>query len=224
MAISTTLYVLKEFSKLLAPFTPFLSESLYKRTAGLGQLESVHLENWPEDIVVPLSSEEKELILSMAETRKIVSFGLEARAKLGIKVRQPLLSAKIKSQIILQKNELSALVKDELNVKDVLFAELLSGEVELDATMTDELKEEGIARDVIRALQGLRKTKGLNPGDTASLLVYTDEKGKKFLKKYEKEILKVTGIKEVSFASHPMTGENVDELLSEVADFSFQIS
>ncbi len=222
MAIATTLYALKEFSKLIAPFMPFLAESLYKRAGGTLQLESVHLENWPEDIAGELSPEEKELIASMTETRKIVSFGLEARAKLGIKVRQPLLSAKIKSQIILQKNELSALVKDELNVKDVLFAELLSGEVELDATMTDELKEEGIMRDIVRALQELRKTKGLNPGDIASLEVHTDEKGKKFLQKFEKEISKLTGVKEISFVSEAK-GEGSDKLSSEIADFSFKI-
>jgi isoleucyl-tRNA synthetase len=224
VAISTTLYVLKEFSKLLAPFLPFFSESLYKKTAGVGQLESVHLENWPEDIANPLSNEERELISSMIETRKIVSFGLEARAKLGIKVRQPLLSVKIKSQIILQKNELSALVKDELNVKDVLFAELLSGEVELDATMTKELKEEGALRDIIRAIQELRKIKGLNPNDSCELVVSTEKVGKDFIDKNKEYILKATNIKNLSYTSQTESSEDAKKLSSDVADFSFKIS
>ncbi|MGB8815821.1 MAG: class I tRNA ligase family protein [Minisyncoccia bacterium] len=223
-AMFTTKTVILEFSKLLAPSMPFLAEDLYLKITGGLQKESVHLENWPENFVGDLSGEEKTIIEEMKQVREVVSLGLEARTRLGIKVRQPLLSVKIKNQKISTDESLSLLVKEELNVKEVLFDSGISGGVELDATMTEELKEEGIVREVIRALQELRKTKGLSPSDVVALTIHTDEKGKKFLEKYEKDILKATNIKEFSFSSLSLKGENVGQLSSDVADFSFQIS
>ena len=224
LAISTTLFVLKEFSKLIAPFMPFMAESLYQRTAGINRLESVHLENWPENLVGGLSDREKMVIEEMAQTRKIVSLGLEARAKLGFKVRQPLLSVKIKNQTISQNDSFNLLVRDELNVKEVLFDDSFTGEVELNTEITVELKEEGILRDIIRAIQELRKMSGLSPNDFATLLVSTDNDGKDFIDKYEKEIKKAANIKEISFVPHLEKGENIQNLSCDIADFSFKIS
>ena len=90
-AIATTNFVLSEFSKVIAPFAPFIAEKIFM---DLGNKNSVHLENWPK---VNKKLINKKLIEAMMETRKICSLGLEARQKAGIKVRQPLASLKIKN-------------------------------------------------------------------------------------------------------------------------------
>ncbi|MFH1509944.1 MAG: isoleucine--tRNA ligase, partial [Candidatus Nealsonbacteria bacterium] len=84
-AIQTLYYVVSKFSKLLAPFTPFLAESLYRELRG--KEESVHLEEYPspENKFIDSKLEEK-----MKRVREIVNLGLKERARLGIKVRQPL--------------------------------------------------------------------------------------------------------------------------------------
>ena len=80
----------------------------------------------------------------MEEVRKIVSLGLEARAKAGIKVRQPLKKFRIKNLKLKNNEDLIKLIKDELNVKEVVFDDkILLGEVDLDTKITPELKEEG---------------------------------------------------------------------------------
>ncbi len=198
-AMFTTRTVILEFSKLLAPSMPFLAEDLYLKITGGMEKESVHLENWTEEFVGELSSEEVEIIEKMKETRLAVSIGLEARAKLGIKVRQPLASLKVKSQKLKENPEFLELIKEEVNVKEVIFEENISENVELNAILTEELKEEGMMRDIVRAIQEMRKNKKLNPGDLVGLVVNTDNAGKRIFEKFNDEISKATSLKEISF-------------------------
>ena len=60
--------------------------------------------------------------------------------------------------------------------------------MELNTTITEELKEEGILRDIIRAIQELRKTGGLNPNDSRDLVVFTEKAGRDFIDKYKEDI------------------------------------
>lgn len=196
-AMVTTKIVISELSKLLAPSMPFLAEDLYLKITGGMQKESVHLDVWPEYLLDEMTKDELETIEKMNETRKVVSLGLEARSKAGIKVRQPLNCLKVKTQK-LTKDYLD-LIKDEINVKEVVADEKISGEVELDTNITPELKEEGTVREIIRALQEIRKNKKMNPGDLAELVVDTDENGKKMLEKYSKEISKVANLSEIDY-------------------------
>ena len=196
-AMVTTKIVISELSKLLAPSMPFLAEDLYLKITGGMQKESVHLDVWPEYLLDEMTKDELETIEKMNETRKVVSLGLEARSKAGIKVRQPLNCLKVKTQK-LTKDYLD-LIKDEINVKEVVADEKISGEVELDTNITPELKEEGTVREIIRALQEIRKNKKMNPGDLAELVVDTDENGKKMLEKYSKEISKIANLSEIDY-------------------------
>jgi len=196
-AIQTTKTVLLAFSKLLAPSMPFLAEDLYLKLGG--EKESVHLTDWPMEFVGELDKKEAEIIELMAEVRKVVTLGLEARAKAGIKVRQPLSKLKVKSAKLKGKDEYTGLIKDEVNVKEVIFDESLTVEVELDTEMTPELKEEGMIRDLIRSIQEMRKEKKLNPEDVVLLYITSDEKGLSLVKKFENDIKKTAGLKDIDY-------------------------
>jgi len=198
-AMFTTRTVILELSKLLAPSMPFLAEDLYLKITGGMEKESVHLENWSLDFVGELSKDEAEIIENMRETRLVVSIGLEARAKAGIKVRQPLASIKVKSQKLKGYKEYFDLITDEINVKEIIFDESNVNAAELDFNITEELKEEGMMRDVVRVIQEMRKNKKLNPEDLVDLIVDVDVAGKKIFEKFNDEISKITGLKEISF-------------------------
>jgi isoleucyl-tRNA synthetase len=58
--------------------------------------------------------------------------------------------------------EVAAIVREELNVKEIKFG---APEVRLDTEITEELLLEGLAREVVRLIQNLRKTSGLNVED-----------------------------------------------------------
>ncbi|MDO8483201.1 MAG: class I tRNA ligase family protein [bacterium] len=197
-ALATLRFTLCELSKLMAPFTPFFAEHLYKAVGG--EKESVHLESWPVVSLEVQKLKGSEVLEQMQEVRKIVSLALEQRAKANTKVRQPLGKLKVKTEKLKTQVGLIQLVKEEINVKEVVFDAGISGEVELDTVITPELKEEGGVRELIRAIQDLRKETGLNAGDLASLTVEADEKGKKFVEKHEQELMKATQLKKITFS------------------------
>lgn len=226
-ALATMREVLNELSKLIAPVMPFMAEAIYKGV-GAGAKESVHLEEWTDaslkikSKISNLKSQEQllgeKLIEEMEEVRKIVSLGLEARAKSGIKVRQPLASLKIKSlpadeagqtSNLKSQEQLLKLIKDELNVKEVIFDDKISGEVELDTAITPELKEEGELRELIRGLQDLRKKSGLNPSDKIVLLVQAETRALEFMEKFAEEIKKSAGLEKLEFNAVVEDGQEI---------------
>lgn len=198
-AMLTTRKIILELSKLLAPSMPFLAEDLYLKITGGMEKESVHLENWPEYLVGDLNKEDVDILEKMKEVRLSVSLGLEARVKSGIKVRQPLNKLKVKSGKLKGEEKYLELIKDEVNMKKVVFDESITESVELDTNITIELKEEGIMRDIVRIIQELRKNKKLKPSDSIELLVETNEDGKKIFDKFKDEISKVTGLSQITF-------------------------
>jgi len=152
--INTLGFILLEFSKLIAPFLPFTAEDVYQQVCG--QLESVHLVDWP---ALNKKAIDEKLIVEMDLARKIVEQGLAARAVAGVKVRQPL-SSYATSLTKKLDQEIVELVKDELNIKELKF-----GEDKLDTELTAELKQEGLAREIIRQINQLRKDQGLTIND-----------------------------------------------------------
>ncbi len=194
-ALNTTRFVLLNFSKALAPFLPFYAEYLYQELKG--EMESVHLENWPR---INLKIQE-DIIEKMAEVRKITSMALEKRAKANIKVRQPLLKLKINLPESRKKlkigEEFLSIVKDEVNVKEVVFDSKLNEEVELDINITAELKEEGMIRDIVRAIQEARKNKNLTIKDKMIISVDCNESVSMILEKNREKIAKLTLASEI---------------------------
>jgi len=198
-AIETTRYVLEELAKVIAPSMPFYADELYQKVKSFAGVESVHLASWPE--VNKLSKVEEKIIADMMEVRKIVSLGLEARSKANIKVRQPLLKLKIKDPKFSGDNleQYFGLIKDEINVKEVIRENTITELVELDINISPELKAEGQIRELIRGIQELRKQEKLSPADVVSLKIKTDQSGKDLVKKFELEIKKATLLKVIYF-------------------------
>lgn len=198
--------VLFELAKVLAPYAPFAAEFLYQELGKkCGTLkESVHLETWPEAQENLIA---QSVLDYMALTRKIVEIGLAKRAEAGIKVRQPLAKLKVKSQKSKLNDEYLNLIKDELNVKEVQ-QEMGEGEltVELDLEISEELKAEGMLRELVRAINNKRKEMGLTINDRVFLQYETEsEILKNVFEKYgfelQKSVLadsfeKVTGLNE----------------------------
>jgi len=222
-----TLYdVLVTLSKLMAPFTPFLAEEMYRNLTGE---ESVHLAEWPvadESLIDGRLNEEMKVV------RELVTIGLKLRADAKVKVRQPLsaLCANVKIS-----KELQDILIEELNVKDVRFSnhpnDIVSTDedkwikhisakftdvvrvsegsfsgiisfiknliaknnvpgvdfIALNITITEDLKLEGEAREIIRAIQEGRKKAGFNVEDRVTLGYQGKEK---IFEKFEGEIAK----------------------------------
>lgn len=143
-------------SQILAPFTPFVSEEIYCNLAGG---DSVHLSSWPK--AEKVTEKDKEIGRRMELIRKIVEKGHAVRKVAKIPVRQPLSSATVSCKEKLTDFGLLQLIKDELNVKVVVWEKgETEPEVELDIIITPELKEEGKARELARQIQEERKELG----------------------------------------------------------------
>ena len=87
-----------------------------------------------------------------------------------------------------------------MNVKEITFDEKIENEIELDATITDELREEGIVRDFIREIQSKRKEMGLTPKDKIRV-IFGDEKLKQIIDKNQAQIKKQVIAEEIEFSA-----------------------
>jgi isoleucyl-tRNA synthetase len=239
-ALQTLHDVLLTLSQVLAPFCPFVTDTMYLNLVS-DDHGSVHLTDWPE--TRDLTAQEQDLLAKTRTLRGIVSLGMSLRSEKKIKVRQPLQSATfaLPPGITLREED-RALLKQELNVKDVTalsdpgelgqaialvdarkvgprlgkrvqeiinagkngdFQEQKDGSVlimeetmspdevsiqyrgkegqdvaadhgivvSLDTEITDTLLLEGQSRDLIRAIQQLRKESGLEFTDHISLSI-----------------------------------------------------
>jgi len=166
--LATLKEVFVTLSKIVAPFIPFLAEEIYQN---IENGPSVHLEEWPKANPTLINQKLEE---KMTLIREICALGHAARKEKNIKVRQPLnklliflphQQAEFQSSI---NKELVNLIKDELNIKEVVFKES-GGElkVKLDTKITPKLKAEGEAREIIRAIQDARRKKGFKPEQPA---------------------------------------------------------
>jgi len=159
-AIGTLYHSLVGLLKIIAPVMPFFAEEMYQQLKTGKGPESVHLFEWPKANKKHIDG---DLEKKMIKIREIVNLALAERVSLGIKVRQPLAKLKIKNQDLIKEEELLELIKDEVNVKEIVFDEKIEKETELDINLTDELKREGERRELIRSVKALRKIGGYTP-------------------------------------------------------------
>jgi len=158
-SLSTYYQVLNEFTYLMAPFFPFFAEIVFDKLKlkDLTQNNSVHYGSLP--IKRDLSKTEEAILVNMGKVRELVEKVHAIRKEKGIVLRQPL------SKLMVSNYELPEdyfdLLKDELNIKDIIISEGKGDlKVKLDTKITSELKAEGEARDIVRKIQEERKNLG----------------------------------------------------------------
>ena len=192
-ALATTGFVLSNLAKLMAPFMPFMAEQIWQKVTGndfKNPDRSVHLEEWPE--ARNMQHETRNMVLTeMESVRKIVELALAKRDEAGIKVRQPLAKLEVRSKKL--EDDYVKLIADEMNIKVVKFTgEKGELSVELDTEITDELRREGMKREVVRAVNSLRKEAGLSINDRIIITWSGGGEIGKVMADYGKEILKET--------------------------------
>jgi isoleucyl-tRNA synthetase len=181
-AYNTLYHCLVTVSKLMAPFTPFLAEELYRNlVCGVfpDAPESVHLADFP---VADKDKIDKHVMAEVQIVKELSSLGRAARSKAGIKVRQPIarMVVNVKSEK-LQKavRRFASQIKEEVNVKEIEIVEDItrlsepryvlsssgSSSVAIDTQITPELAVEGTAREIVRRLQTMRRAAGFDIAD-----------------------------------------------------------
>ncbi len=187
--------VLLILSKVMAPFTPFIAEKIYLGITQGKEKESVHLEDWPEVDEKFLFTDDG-VLESMQTVKDIVEVGLSIRAEIGIKVRQPLAKIKMFAPVFGSESQQQGyidIIKDELNIKEAQI--ILGGQemielkdntewavkennrvfVALNKIITDELKKEGLVREITRTINQIRKEQKLTVSDTVKIEYATDD-------------------------------------------------
>ncbi len=149
-------WVLTTLSRVMAPITPFISELIYQNVVGEGK--SVHLALWPKANGVSDAGLEHDMVF----VRQLVEQIHAVRKEKGIPVKQPLSKVTIYSKKNNISPEFEVLILEEVNIKAVVWgASEKELRIELDTTITPELKAEGDVRELIRAVQNVRKTQKL---------------------------------------------------------------
>jgi isoleucyl-tRNA synthetase len=170
-ALRTLRFTLEHLAKLTAPFTPFIAEEIYQGVHdGFmgGDYASVHLELWPEAPQI-----DEQILRAMTEARAIVSRILEAREEAGIAVKQALGKVSVTTPSGEVSEALQQVILEEVNMKEMT-VEKGDLAAEVDVTITPELRREGMARDLIRRVNGKRKEIGLTIDDKVKLYVSSE--------------------------------------------------
>jgi isoleucyl-tRNA synthetase len=115
-ALRTLWVALVQVLRVMAPLMPFLSDHLWRNLAAEGAPDSVHLAGWPEQVA---ELRDEALVAEMAEVRRVVTLGHQARAHSGIKLRQPLRRLIVQGADGASSN--AEEIADELSVKEVEF-------------------------------------------------------------------------------------------------------
>jgi len=174
-AHATLLETLQRITLLLAPFCPFLTESLYRALNDVGDDASVHLENWPTG---DPGRRDLELEASMDVARRLTSLGRAARAEAGVKVRQPLARA----LVFLapgSPHPPDGVVEDELNVDALEYgtelAQVLSFELVPNFRAVGPRLGEAVKdlKPALAALDSLASARALEDGGMISVTLST---------------------------------------------------
>ena len=172
--------VLDKISRILAPYAPNISEVIHK---SFGK-ESVHLSSWPKYNEKAIDT---KLEMEFSETLKIIENGLFERDKIKIGLKWPLGKAIITGKDKISKDAIE-IIKEQLNVKEIIFSVGEDVNVAYDLKITPELEGEGYARNISRSVQALRKKSGMIKENKIELILVLDKKIINLIKNNEKLI------------------------------------
>ncbi len=171
--------VIQHTAMLLAPFTPFIADTVYGELRAESDPVSVHLASWPKAVV-----SSQKLLESMQMLRDAVELGHAIRKDGNLKLRQPLACVFVNYEM---SAELQSVLKEELNVESCKVGKavpagtswLQKGKgallVAMDTAMTDDLKHKGLVRELARHINDLRKVAGLTVKDLVDVEWMTDD-------------------------------------------------
>jgi isoleucyl-tRNA synthetase len=129
-ALATLHEVLDGLTRLMAPFTPFVTEEVWSRAVapGLdGAVDSVHLSSWPQ---VDAAARDPRLVEQVSLVRRLVELGRSARTSAKVRTRQPLARALVAAPGWSElPRDLVAEVADELNVQELTALAAVEGEL-----------------------------------------------------------------------------------------------
>jgi isoleucyl-tRNA synthetase len=123
-AFQTLWFALVQGIRVIAPVMPFLSDHLWRTLTGPVEDApgSVHLAGWPEAV-----EPDEELLAEVAELRRVVELGRQARSSLGVALRQPLRRLVVEGAPLAQRH--SGEIAEELRVRDVEFGTVDASEL-----------------------------------------------------------------------------------------------
>jgi isoleucyl-tRNA synthetase len=126
LALRTLWHALLQGLRVVAPLMPFLTDHLWRvLTAPCAEApESIHLAGWPE-----LREPDRALLSEIAELRRVVELGRQARASAGIKLRQPLRALVVEGAPSVSAH--AAELADELRVREVSFGHVEASELKV---------------------------------------------------------------------------------------------
>ncbi|HYE22855.1 MAG TPA: class I tRNA ligase family protein [Candidatus Paceibacterota bacterium] len=173
-ALRTLEHVLKEFSKVIAPVMPFVADEIFRAIRTESEPISVHLAKWPvmkkQFFTALFGNRDAALLTDMKRVRALTSTALMERQRANVKVRQPLGKLTLGGSALSM--ELLALIKEELNVEEVVMdASKEEGSVALDTELTPELIRRGDQREFARAVADARKSMDLSPRDKVVITI-----------------------------------------------------
>jgi len=166
-AYATLYRVLRRLTLCMAPVTPFITETMWANLRGEGAPESVHLAAYPE---YDGRYRDEDLEWKMEAVRKAVTMGRSLRYQHELKIRQPLAAVHLVTKDPRERAvllEMEDIIRDELNVKEVIFREDEEELVEYQAKANFRALGKELGKDM---KQGAAIVEALSPKQIASLL------------------------------------------------------
>jgi isoleucyl-tRNA synthetase len=163
-----TLYdVLKTLVAVAAPIMPFTTDAIWQNLRCPSDPESVHLADFP---VTRAGRRDPDLEFRMAAVQHAVSMGRSLRSQYNVKVRQPLKTVELVTRNPDEKSvliEMEEIIREELNIKNVVFRENEEDLVEYEARANFRVLGKELGKDMKAAAE---KIAGLSQSEIQSLL------------------------------------------------------
>ncbi|HOV62585.1 MAG TPA: DUF5915 domain-containing protein, partial [Spirochaetia bacterium] len=214
-----TLYaVLMKLVHVAAPIIPFITDEIYLNLKTQGMRDSVHLEEFP---IADDSLRDHDLEMKMEVTRKAVSMGRAVRNTYSLKIRQPLKAIHIatsnpKEMHVLR--EMEDIIREELNVKEVIFRKSDEDLVEYRAKANFKILGPRLGKDMKEAASRIERLtmheiQSILDGSTLALDIdgtsYEIDKDGIIIQRLEKENLKVLNEGSLTIALDPEITEEL---------------